>query len=297
MKSSIGVYLEEIGRYPLLSTDEEILLGRRIQTMRQLLNEKPEGSRSMDERRAIKSGQKAMTKMMQANLRLVVSVAKKFVSKADNLELLDLIQEGNIGLARGAELFDPERGYKFSTYAYWWIRQAISRAIQQTDRMVRVPIHKQESVNRCKKYAAEVLQRAGKLPSLEECCKHLNLNPADMEDALTMQVVYSLDAQAGNSNEKSPIIELIVDDRGSSAFDEMMLERDVLKDALNHLDDREQEIVRLYAGLNDCEKCTLTEISKRLYISRERVRQIYMKAQRKMRRYINRASVLQRVSA
>ena len=183
---SVRAYLRDIGRIPLLEHDEEILLGRKVQRLMELKEMKDslsldnEGlAEAMDVpvkqiRREFRDGEKAKEKMVTANLRLVVSVAKKYTKR--NMELLDIIQEGTIGLVRGVEKFDPGRGYKFSTYAYWWIRQGITRAIAEKSRAIRLPIHVTENLNKLKKAQRELSQMKGQMPNVFELAEHLNLD-------------------------------------------------------------------------------------------------------------------------
>ena len=174
---SVRSYLRDIGRIPLLEHDEEILLGRKVQRLMEIQAIEAEdkaaelGITEKELRKQIRDGEKAKDKMVTANLRLVVSVAKKYTKR--NMELLDIIQEGTIGLVRGVEKFDPGRGYKFSTYAYWWIRQGITRAIAEKSRAIRLPIHVTENLNKLKKAQRELSQLNGQMPSVFELSDHL----------------------------------------------------------------------------------------------------------------------------
>ena len=191
---SVRAYLRDIGRIPLLEHDEEILLGRQVQRLMELKEMKSELSldnnglaEAMDVpvkqiRRELRDGEKAKEKMVTANLRLVVSVAKKYTKR--NMELLDIIQEGTIGLVRGVEKFDPGRGYKFSTYAYWWIRQGITRAIAEKSRAIRLPIHVTENLNKLKKAQRELSQMKGQMPNVFELAEHLNLTVDEIKDLM-----------------------------------------------------------------------------------------------------------------
>ena len=182
---NVRAYLRDIGRIPLLEHEEEILLGRKVQRLMELLEMKSELSLDNDGlaeamdvplkdiKKELRDGEKAKEKMVTANLRLVVSVAKKYTKR--NMELLDIIQEGTIGLVRGVEKFDPGRGYKFSTYAYWWIRQGITRAIAEKSRAIRLPIHITENLNRLKKAQRELSQLNGEMPSIKQLSAELEL--------------------------------------------------------------------------------------------------------------------------
>ena len=176
---SVRSYLRDIGRIPLLEHDEEILLGRQVQRLMEIQAIEEEdkaavlGITQKELRKQIKDGERAKDKMVTANLRLVVSVAKKYTKR--NMELLDIIQEGTIGLVRGVEKFDPGRGYKFSTYAYWWIRQGITRAIAEKSRAIRLPIHVTENLNKLKKAQRELSQLNGEMPNVFQLSDHLGL--------------------------------------------------------------------------------------------------------------------------
>ena len=191
---NVRSYLRDIGRIPLLEHDEEILLGRKVQRLMTLLEMKKELSLDneglaeamdvsvKDVKRELREGTKAKEAMVTANLRLVVSVAKKYTKR--NMELLDIIQEGTIGLVRGVEKFDPGRGYKFSTYAYWWIRQGITRAIAEKSRAIRLPIHITENLNRLKKAQRELSQLNGEMPTIKQLAAELTLSEDDIKDLM-----------------------------------------------------------------------------------------------------------------
>ena len=192
---SVRAYLRDIGRVPLLEHDEEILLGRKVQRLMEIKSiEQEMETTSRDDlakllgislkelKRQMRDGEKAKEKMVTANLRLVVSVAKKYTKR--NMELLDIIQEGTIGLVRGVEKFDPGRGYKFSTYAYWWIRQGITRAIAEKSRAIRLPIHVTENLNKLKKAQRELSQINGAMPNVFQLSDHLNLPVEEIKDLM-----------------------------------------------------------------------------------------------------------------
>ena len=192
---SVRAYLRDIGRIPLLEHDEEILLGRKVQRLMQIKETESElevkdkeslaqvlGLTTKELRRELRDGEKAKDKMVTANLRLVVSVAKKYTKR--NMELLDIIQEGTIGLVRGVEKFDPGRGYKFSTYAYWWIRQGITRAIAEKSRAIRLPIHVTENLNKLKKAQRELSQINGAMPNVFQLSDHLGLTVDEIKDLM-----------------------------------------------------------------------------------------------------------------
>ena len=285
---SVNQYLNEISRHPLLTPTEEIQYSRQIQAMLALQEEQPDASTYTREQRTImRRGQRAKERMITRNLRLVVVIAKKYIKRCTTLELLDLIQYGNIGLDRATDLFDPARGYKFSTYAYWWVRQAISRGLQDHDRMIRIPIHRQEKVIKARAYMTRQLTLTGRMPTLAECAEHLGVETKDLEMSLFMaQDVASLDAHAAHNPNKSAIIDLIPDEASLHPDDSFMLERDILADVLNTLDDDEREIICRYNGFAGYEKATLRALGEERGVSRESIRQRHTRAMNKLRQRI-----------
>ena len=219
---SVRAYLRDIGRIPLLAHEEEILLGRKVQRLMTLLEMKTEMSLDNDGlaeamevplkqiKRELRDGEKAKEKMVTANLRLVVSVAKKYTKR--NMELLDIIQEGTICLVRGVEKFDPGRGYKFSTYAYWWIRQGITRAIAEKSRAIRLPIHVTENLNKLKKAQRELSQLNGEMPSVFQLAEYLNLTVDEIKDLMCKaRQPTSLEIKIGE-NRDTALIDLLEDE-------------------------------------------------------------------------------------
>ncbi len=261
---SVGMFLREMARYPLLTQAEEIELAREIA-------------------KGGTVGEVAKRKLVRANLRLVVSIAKKYLNRG--VPFLDLIQEGSMGLMRAAEKFDYERGYKFSTYAYWWIRQGITRAIASQSRTVRLPVHMVEKLNQVRKVRQVLSQELGRKPSKHELAKALDMDEDKLDQVLDVsQRTLSLHAWVGK-DEDTELMQLIEDADHIGPNDN--LDRKLLSDRLNsvldHLSDREREIIRLRYGLADGQHYTLTEIGKIYDLSRERVRQIQAKAMRKLR--------------
>lgn len=210
MSSSFKSYLNEIARYPLLTVDQEIQYGRRIAAMRELRDiDRP---LTPAEQRVMRSGLRARERFMQCNLQLVVHVAKKYENrKRKSLEIMDLVQEGNIGLARAVELFDYSRGYKFSTYAYWWIKQGIQRAISQSDAMIRLPTGLHDLLTKVARTTSDLGQRLGRMPSMQEVADDMAINLSAIHDAIRRSyAVCSLDAISAN-NDTASILDMIAD--------------------------------------------------------------------------------------
>jgi RNA polymerase nonessential primary-like sigma factor len=297
-------YLQDIGRVELLSPEEELLLARLVQERERLLAcrdpaEAPEPSPAWAERaglglsdlrRALHRGRRAKERMIQANLRLVVAVAKKYQQRG--LELLDLVQEGTLGLERAVERFDPSRGFRFSTYAYWWIRQGVTRAIASQSRSIRLPVHITEKLNRLKRAQRELSARLGRSPRLPELAQELGLSEEVVRLTLQRQPrPISLDARMGRDQE-TDLGELLED---SHATPEETLTREQLHDdleaLLEELSSREADVIRQRFGLEDDTPRTLNEIGVSLQISRERVRQIEHQALLKLRQPRHRSRV------
>ena len=261
---SIRLYLREIGRIQLLRAEEEIDLARRI------------ANGGYD-------GIVAKRQLVQANLRLVVSIAKKYLNRG--LPFLDLIQEGNLGLIRAAEKFDPERGYKFSTYATWWIRQGITRALADKSRTIRVPVHMVETINKFKKITRELSQGLNRRPTENELAVSMDVSVQKIKEIVSAnRTPVSLETPLGKE-EDSRLGDFIADAESarpdSSATDELL--RLDIEQVLNSLLPREREVIRLRYGLDDGRERTLEEVGQLFGITRERVRQIEFKAMRKLR--------------
>jgi RNA polymerase primary sigma factor len=280
---SIGWYLSTIGRVPLLTPAEEIELAHHVQCGKRLL-ETPAEQRTPKQNRQIRMGQRARDRMMAANLRLVVSVAKKYQNQG--LELLDLVQEGAIGLERAVDKFDPAMGYKFSTYAYWWIRQGMTRAIDNSARTIRLPIHISEKLSKMRRVSRELSHRLGRQPNRLELAHALGMAPEELEELISQSApCASLDAHARGEEDRSTLGELIADPASGEHFDSMdrHLQKEHLGTWLSQLNEREQKILKLRFGLEGTEPLTLAEIGRQINVSRERVRQLEAKAIMKLR--------------
>lgn len=261
---SVGLFLREMARYPLLTQAQEVELAREIA-------------------KGGPQAEVAKRKLVRSNLRLVVSIAKKYLNRG--VPFLDLIQEGAMGLMRAAEKFDYERGYKFSTYAYWWIRQGITRAIASQSRTVRLPVHMVEKLNQVRKARQMLSQKLGRKPTKQEIAAELDLDEDKLEHVLDVsQGTLSLHAWVGRE-EDTELMQLIEDSdtvAPNECLDHKLL-CDRLNSVLEHLSDREREIIKLRFGLTDGQHYTLSEIGELYHLSRERVRQIQAKAMRKLR--------------
>jgi len=280
---SIGFYLTSIGRVPLLTPAEEIELAHHVQQMKDLLS-LPIEQRTARQKHKIKMGKRARDRMMAANLRLVVSVAKKYQNQG--LELLDLVQEGAIGLERAVDKFDPAMGYKFSTYAYWWIRQGMTRAIDNSARTIRLPIHISEKLSKMRRISRELSHRFGRQPNRLELANAMGIEPEDLEDLVSQSApCASLDAHARGEEDRSTLGELIPDPNYDEPMEGMdrSIQKEHLGGWLSQLNEREQKIMRLRFGLDGEEPLTLAEIGRQINVSRERVRQLEAKAILKLR--------------
>jgi RNA polymerase sigma factor (sigma-70 family) len=278
---SIKDYLTEIGRFPLLTGEQEIQLSRQVRRMIEL--QAMEGERTKEELRAIKRGQRARETMMNCNLRLVVHIAKNYVTrlKSNGLELMDLIQEGAIGLNRAVELFDGTKGYKFSTYGYWWIRQSITRAIDTKERLIRVPQHVLDATYKIAKMQREHLQQHGRPMSTAECAERMEMSQHELQSHIMRNVPHSsLDQLVRDDG--SPLVDMIVDEH-QSYDDSLSIEyAEQLELALSFLADRDRDIVASYHGLGAPKK-TQGKIAEELGITRSAVGQIHDRSMRRLR--------------
>jgi RNA polymerase primary sigma factor len=261
---SVRLYLREIGKIPLLNAEEELALAQRV----------------------VAGEKDAKDKMAEANMRLVVSIAKRYVGRG--LDLLDLIQEGNTGLLRAVEKFDPDKGFKFSTYATWWIRQAITRAIADQARTIRIPVHMVETINKLLRTQRRLTQELNREPSNEEIAKAMEIEVDKVEHIMKIkQDISSLDASIRDDEEDSVLADFIEDEDTVSPEESAtgQLLKEQVKDMLSALTEREQKILKLRFGLEDGKSHTLEEVGQEFSVTRERIRQIEAKALAKLRKH------------
>ncbi len=297
----VDAYLKEIGRVPLLDGEEEIILAKQVECMMSILEKKEQleketsvildhlahaqalGLSETELNQILRQGQQAKSQMIQSNLRLVVSVAKKYQRR--DLELLDLIQEGTLGLERAVEKFDYRKGYKFSTYAYWWIRQGITRAIAQQARTIRLPVHITEKLNKIKNTQRELSQKLKRSVTTSEIAQALDMSSTEIRNYLQMaKKTMSLDLRVGK-DENTELSELIPDESPSveTQLNQRLLKQEICH-ALSELDPRQKEVLWLSFGLEDGIEWSLSAIGRKLKLSRERVRQLQNKALKILKR-------------
>jgi RNA polymerase primary sigma factor len=261
---SVRLYLREIGKIPLLNAEEELALAQRV----------------------VAGDKDAKDQMAEANMRLVVSIAKRYVGRG--LDLLDLIQEGNTGLLRAVEKFDPDKGFKFSTYATWWIRQAITRAIADQARTIRIPVHMVETINKLLRTQRRLTQELNREPSNEEIAKAMEIDVDKVEHIMKIkQDISSLDASIRDDEEDSVLADFIEDEDTVSPEESAtgQLLKEQVREMLSALTEREQKILKLRFGLEDGKSHTLEEVGQEFSVTRERIRQIEAKALAKLRKH------------
>lgn len=263
---SVRLYLREIGKIPLLTSEQELALAQRV----------------------VAGEKRAKDQMAEANMRLVVSIAKRYSGRG--LDFLDLIQEGNTGLLRAVEKFDPDKGFKFSTYATWWIRQAITRAIADQARTIRIPVHMVETINKLLRTQRRMTQELNREPTIEELGKELEMEPEKVEYVMKIkQDITSLDAGVGrdSDDEDSVLLDFIEDEDSLTPADSAasQLLKEQVKAILSTLSDREQKIVKMRFGLENGKSHTLEEVGQEFAVTRERIRQIEAKALAKLRKH------------
>ena len=306
----VRAYLREIGRVPLLNHEQEIICGKQVQQMVSLLDAKNLLAKKLHRepmlnewlsqvdlseaelKETLQLGQRAKQKMIEANLRLVVAIAKKYQKR--NMEFLDLIQEGAIGLERGVEKFDPIRGYKFSTYAYWWIRQAMTRAIAEKSRTIRLPVHITEKQNRIKKVQRQLSQKVGRTPTVPQIAAELGSDQEQVRICMMLgRKILSLNLCLGDSHD-TELGDLL---EGPDNHPEKLIEQSELSSKLElllaELRPQQREVLILRFGLRDGEALTLAKIGSRLNLCRERVRQIERQALKSIQQHERGKEILQ----
>jgi RNA polymerase primary sigma factor len=283
----IGLYLKEVGRVPLLTAPEEVNLAQRIERGRMAREELARGNvpmhRRMELRRLVEDGWIAREHLITANSRLVISVAKKYMGRG--VPFLDLIQEGNIGLIRAAKKFDYRRGHKFSTYATWWIRQAVTRAIADQGRTIRVPVHMGDQINKLLRIQHQITQRLGRDPSVEELAAALEVPPKKVENMIQVSR-RPLSLETPTDDEDDSVLADFIEDQDASAPDDSAtsnLLREHLDEVMHNLPPREVRILQLRYGLLDGQAYTLEEVGRKMGVTRERVRQIEAQALSRLR--------------
>ena len=298
----VGTFLREIGRFPILTAEQEIHYGKQIQQMLMLLESKEKLKTQFDREptidelasfmqlsrevlsKQLQQGRIAKRKMIESNLRLVVHVAKKYQER--DMEFLDLIQEGCLGLERGVEKFDPTKGYKFSTYAYWWIRQGITRGIAEKARTVRLPVHMTEKLNKIKRAQAELSQKLGYAPNVAQIAQALSLPTQQIRECFRLiRKPKSLDMRIGEERDTELKDMLKCEGFSSESYVEAELLRENIKKLLSELTPTEQKIIILRFGLTDGNELSLSQVGERVGLSRERIRQIQQRAIKKLRKY------------
>lgn len=285
-------FLSDLGRFPLLEPDQELILSRQIRKMQDLLQEKEENPQrefSDEEKKAIRVGKKAKDRFINCNLRMVVNIAKKYLTKVEHLDINDLVMEGIIGLIRAVELFDPSRGYKFSTYGYWWIRQSIGRALTTKERMIRLPVNVEEGLSKTRRANTRLTQTLGRAPTSDEMAKVMDTDPD------TINFLY-------NSSQKCKSLDIVLtEDHGMTLSDIVFDETEIdsldqhfetldqeivvssVRSFMNELDEDEKIVMTHKWGLNGANPIPLHEIARLMSLGREQVRKIAKSAETKIK--------------
>ena len=281
---TIDHILNHAGRIPLLTAEEEILLGRRVQALMRLLEDKPDGPYTSAEQRTLRLGKRAKDRMVSANIRLVIHVAKKYIHRIQTLTLADLIQEGSIGLIRGVEKFDPERGYKFSTFGYWWVRQGISRAITRDDRVIRLPISAIEALNKLRGFIPAFVQEHGRQPSYAECAEHCEIAEQTIREYIKHSApATSLDQRVNSNDDASMLIDLIAAEAEDPLADGFWEVRHHLKPVMASLTPEHEEVIQLRFFSQPDTVTSYKLMSEQLGLSRQAIQQREQRALRAMR--------------
>ena len=288
--NTVRNYLKEIGKIPLLTSEQEVNLANKIQAMMPLLEKE---DLTPEERKIVREGQRAKQKMVQANLRLVVSVAKKYQNRG--LSMLDLIQEGSLGLMRAAEKFDPSKGYKFSTYSYWWIKQAMTRAIANYARTIRLPIHVTQDLNKIKKVTRLLSQQLGRQPKDTEIAAELGIDVTKLRSLAESARMTKPKSLNVTIDENQTELGQILADEDSASPTDFIASQEInnqIADLLHTLSPKQRDVITLRYGLKDGRTMTYEQIGNQCGISRERVRQINNKAMKLLKkRAINLPSI------
>ena len=301
MADGFGDYLSNIGRGRLLSADEEIMLGHQVQAMLEIRETIAEDDRTKAQQRIVKRGERAKRKMIECNLKLVISVAKKYTHIAENMAMDDLIQEGNLGLIRAVEKFDPTRGYKFSTYSYWWIRQAIGRGISQQSRIIRLPCNGTSSLRKARIFMVEYNEQYGRMPTIQRIAEHCGTAVETMKNYLQhMQDATSLNqtARADDATSTS-LVDMVADPSTVDGLDNIQIDRtemEMLHVTLEVLDTPHRAVLERYYGLNGFEEHTLADIGREFGKSRESIRHMHIRAMRKLRVHFARSNCLGKIA-
>ncbi len=295
MTSSLSTYLSEIGRHQLLTPEQELTMGRKVQAMVKITNrcllaggKGPECEYNNEEKRTIRLGERAKNHMITANLRLVVNLAKRYQGKG--LELLDLIQEGTLGLTRAVEKYDPTRGHRFSTYAYWWIRQGLNRALSTQSRTIRIPVNVNEKLTKLRAAKSRLMQRNGQAPTADQLAKFMKMPLSDIEELLGCElrsITVSLQGVVKSKADPSELVDILPSEQTPPMEIAELSERSdsvwTLLDKSN-LTPKERTIVKLRFGLDGTNEWrTLAEVARHMNCSREYCRQVVQRALRKLR--------------